>query len=1328
MSPRCPYWLLLAILALPLQPAAGQVISNPPQPVFPLDPLDNGGFEAPNLAAGTFQYLPSGGSWAFTNGTGVAANGSQFGNPAAPQGDQVGIVQGNGSLTQNFALAPGRYRISFKAAQRIYQGVNSQELEIRIDGAVLAVVKPAGASFAAYSTQSFVIAAGQHQLKIAGLNPLGGDHTAFLDEVKIESLAAIAKSWSDPAAWQSGAPPTAGSDGTIPAGTVVRLDSTSAAVRNLVVLGELVCADQDLALSAESIMLHGRFECGSAFSPYLQNFVLTLTANPPQNGEKSFEVMAPGVLELHGAPKLAWTRLRSNAAAGATLLELADPVDWQQFDRIVLAPSTYLTDTLGKLIHRDEVAEIQAIQNGGLDLQLLAPLAFAHYGQSSSYNTASGNFVLDERSEVGLISRNIKIQGDPASDSSLKGGHLMSMVGSTVHVSGIELYRMGRIGELGRYPFHWHLVGDAPGQYIENSSIHRSFNRCVTVHGTNMTRVADNVCHDFVGHGYFLENGSERLNTFAGNLGIKGKKPGPGQSVDDPFLGDSDTRTGAASNGPAVFWISNAENTFTGNAAAGSEGTGFWYRIDQEIAPAFGVFKDNRAHSSTQGFSTCRNDGGPQGMTVPGGLALIENLTVYHTGQGVWPCSSEMNRETHLFRGLVVANTQNGMQAPNPMIFEDSAFIGYSPNTPAQVSPASDLNWRAIQVYDQGFVLERVAFVNYKYPAMSVFYPGAGAHKLAKNRTSGISLVDSPNVFPDPDDFSQPGAGPAMWGDVIHDLDGSLFGQDRALVNDHPLMYDADCLKPVAGPSGAPMRVAGYACPERYGHFRAEHAYDYLQPNILPFISPITVLREDGYRNSSQHIERRFITQFSHDEHRYTFRYDQGAKHNNIQLELRDVDPGSEAVFEILDVPPTVTLSGPGATWLPATDIDDLEAGPGHRYLWRDYSLHLKMAATGLPWHAMDEVKLCLTGTNCCPNFWACSIATDTLALGPLPMLEITAPADGARIPSGSGAVISAAPASGSAPVVAGYLYVGNQIVGADRTPPFSFNLPPLPDGAYTLKLRAAATGGKSFTTLQQIFVGEPGPRVEITSLPQLSTWDGAQPIPVAFQLHNWPLGGGNHLRLLDNDLELGFGKIGSTAPLALAGLAQGRHEIELALGLPNGEISANGDRKTIYAMHGGVLADFEDGVDQRTSLEGDANLQHVSAIGWAWGNPLALADGQDDINYFDVYNDGGLPGVATYRLKIEPAADWRSYQKVLVKMTGLQFDVAVVDAGGGATTLTPPAGNPFPSPMSFQLPANPTLIDQVVALELRFSEQNIPNLPLPFIPRVHLYRIRLMP
>nr|HRC87932.1 hypothetical protein [Thermoanaerobaculia bacterium] len=380
----------------------------------------------------------------------------------------------------------------------------------------------------------------------------------------------------------------------------------------------------------------------------------------------------------------------------------------------------------------------------------------------------TGSWTLDERAEVGLLTRNLKIQGDAASDATGLGGHMMTMAGTTVHVSGVEFYRMGQKALLGRYPFHWHLLGSAPGQSITNSSIHKSFNRCVTVHGTHDTLVADNVCYDFIGHGYFLEDGIEQRNVFDHNLGIWAKKPLPGQNVPDPDLLDTDYRVGQASNGPAVFWIGHPDNVYTGNAAAGSEGTGFWYGMQDTVGEPsktyfgvgnvnprqghFGTFTGNRVHSSRQGFSSCRDDGGPFGMEPPN-EALITGLTVSNTEQAVWPCSPLQNQQNHRFVNLVVANSPNGMQAPDPMTFQNSAFIAYSNNAPPAASPSGGTDWRAIQVYDQGFQLENVHFVNYDRPAMTVFYPGSGAHKLAKNRGQGLSFSNSPNLFLDPSDF-----------------------------------------------------------------------------------------------------------------------------------------------------------------------------------------------------------------------------------------------------------------------------------------------------------------------------------------------------------------------------------------------------------------------------------------------------------------------------------------------------------------------------------------------------------------------------------------------
>ncbi len=60
----------------------------------PSDP----GFELPAVAAGAYQYDPTGSPWTFSGYAGVAGNGSAFttGNPNAPQGSQVAFIQNYG--------------------------------------------------------------------------------------------------------------------------------------------------------------------------------------------------------------------------------------------------------------------------------------------------------------------------------------------------------------------------------------------------------------------------------------------------------------------------------------------------------------------------------------------------------------------------------------------------------------------------------------------------------------------------------------------------------------------------------------------------------------------------------------------------------------------------------------------------------------------------------------------------------------------------------------------------------------------------------------------------------------------------------------------------------------------------------------------------------------------------------------------------------------------------------------------------------------------------------------------------------------------------------
>src|SRR5690606_33175167 len=116
--------------------------------------------------------------------------------------------------------------------------------------------------------------------------------------------------------------------------------------------------------------------------------------------------------------------------------------------------------------------------------------------------------------------------------------------------SGVELYRMGQHLTLARYPMHWHLVGDAQGQYIRNSAIHDTYSRCVTVHGTDNVRVENNVTFNTVGHCFFLEDGIETGNQFVRNLGIQ-TKCHPTMPCEPTHLGPAGLATSTPGRGAA---------------------------------------------------------------------------------------------------------------------------------------------------------------------------------------------------------------------------------------------------------------------------------------------------------------------------------------------------------------------------------------------------------------------------------------------------------------------------------------------------------------------------------------------------------------------------------------------------------------------------------------------------------------------------------------------------------------------------------------------------------------------------------------------------------
>ncbi|HSR57913.1 MAG TPA: G8 domain-containing protein, partial [Candidatus Binataceae bacterium] len=287
--------------------------------------------------------------------------------------------------------------------------------------------------------------------------------------------------------------------------------------------------------------------------------------------DKGIEVEPKGSLSLvgwKGVPAnsgpganpngISWTRLNAPAAKGSTTLTLADDVsnDWQANDWITVATTSYSPFETEFV----QISAVTKLMGGGSQVTLIQPLAHDHFGHLAptpsqqcmvsgvmtavacgsvqgctsactsapsllNFNDpAAQNFGVDERAEVGLITRNIKLTAviPPSDSNSLWWGGETKILekAEQVVMQGVEIEKFGK-DQLGSYPIHFHMDGDVGGLPIVNAnSIHHSFNHCITVHSTENLTLQNNVCSRIIGHIFYEEIGDEKNITFANNLGL----------------------------------------------------------------------------------------------------------------------------------------------------------------------------------------------------------------------------------------------------------------------------------------------------------------------------------------------------------------------------------------------------------------------------------------------------------------------------------------------------------------------------------------------------------------------------------------------------------------------------------------------------------------------------------------------------------------------------------------------------------------------------------------------------------------------------------------
>src|SRR6185436_11264500 len=134
-----------------------------------------------------------------------------------------------------------------------------------------------------------------------------------------------------------------------------------------------------------------------------------------------------GTLNLHGTTKNTWTKLSTTAAAGSNSIQVLNAAGWRVGDEIVLAS----TDFNPRQAERRTISAIS-----GNKITFTEKLEYMHFGKIT--------FDVDERGEVSMITRNIKLQASADAEQSFYGGHVMAMVGSKMFVEGVEFNRMGQ--------------------------------------------------------------------------------------------------------------------------------------------------------------------------------------------------------------------------------------------------------------------------------------------------------------------------------------------------------------------------------------------------------------------------------------------------------------------------------------------------------------------------------------------------------------------------------------------------------------------------------------------------------------------------------------------------------------------------------------------------------------------------------------------------------------------------------------------------------------------------------------------------------------------
>lgn len=317
-----------------------------------------------------------------------------------------------------------------------------------------------------------------------------------------------------------------------------------------------------------------------------------------------------------------------------------------------------------------------------------------------------------------------------------------------------------------------------------------------------------------------------------------------------------------------MFWITNPDNTFTNNAAAGSEGNGFWIALpehptglsaDNGIWPRrtpLGEFDGNVAHSNNRDGLHVDNGPRPDGTTETASYrpvvdpqdpnsdrvtAVFSNLTTFkNRNRGIW-----LRGVDHVVTDAAIADNLIGATFASSLSYlEDSVVVGETANSTGEPPKpyAADFPVRGFEFYDGTVGVRDTHFAGFapngQRPAgalSQLHY--TDFHVSSANFASGLSFAGDTNrvwletrpVPTDPDDGED-----GYRSTVILDVDGSVSGVAGDYITvDNDFLVTADCV--------FRTEWGAWTCPNYYVDLGFQN-----RDESPATAGPVTITRDDG--------------------------------------------------------------------------------------------------------------------------------------------------------------------------------------------------------------------------------------------------------------------------------------------------------------------------------------------------------------------------------------------------------------------------------------------------------------------------------------------------